>query len=650
MTFSRLAPWKLALPSAKLLPVLATTVGITTTVAAASANAVIVDQPVRHSGTDTVVLNPIGAYDSGVFDASAAEIVAYHPDTTSVLVVNANAGTVDVLSVADPTHPQLRGTVSVPGHEVNSVSVREDGLVVAAAEPSEDKTLPGKAVFFDIAHLEDGLLGDVTVGSLPDNVQITPDGRFALVANEGEPAEDYSVDPEGSVSVIALPPTPTSPTQDAVRTADFTAWNDYSADELWKDNNIRVFGPQEKLLASENFEPEYIAISGNLAFASLQENNAIAVIDIEKAQVIDVFGLGVIDRETVAFDPSDKDDAVTLRTAPVKALPLPDALAAFEHDGKTYIITTNEGDARDWDGYSEEIRFGDIGDPEETDIVLGANLDPALQKKDALGRLKITTAQGVKTNPDGTRELTEIYTFGGRGFSIYDSEGNLISTSGTDFERIQMEAHPDFFNTDHAETKLESRSDDKGPEPEAVTVARLNDRLYAFIGNERVGGVMVYDVTDPAKPQYVSYVNNRDFSVSMEDVDEASVPSALAKAGDLGPEGIHYVSPADSPNNRPLVIVGNEVSGTTTVFEATGADADAEAARPTPGDTTPDNPDTSKPAEPLSSAAQLGSSVAVGSSVTPATDGTETDGTATDEVTSAAADLAGLVLGSSVRF
>ncbi|MDR7329713.1 choice-of-anchor I family protein [Corynebacterium guangdongense] len=545
---------------------------------AVPATAAIVDEPSSHVGSGALTLEAVGSYDSGVFDASAAEIVSFHPESASILTVNAHSGQVDVIDASDVTDLTLKSSVEVAGHVINSVAVRADGLVIATAEPADDKTAPGKVVFFDANDPEGGILHEVTVGSLPDMVTFNEDGTYALVANEGEPAEDYSVDPEGSVSVITVPANIERITEATGRTAGFEAWNGVSREELFADDNIRVYGPEGS--NAQNFEPEYITVDGDTAYVALQENNAVAVVDVPTATVTDIWGLGTIDRGIHPFDPSDRDGEFNPRTYEgVKAFPLPDAIDSYTVGGVTYIVTANEGDARDWEGYSEELRFKDVGDPEETDIVLSESIDAALQDDAELGRMNITTANGVT---DGV--LEEIYTYGGRGFSIYNAEsGELVYYSGDDFEKHTHAANPEFFNSNHSESNFEGRSDDKGPEPESVVLAELNGRTYAFIANERVGGVMVYDVTDPAAPVYSSYLNNRDFSVDMESfLDEegnltAEGQAALPTAGDLGPEGQHYIAPQDSPNGRPLLVVGNEVSGTTTVFEIKGTDADLEA-------------------------------------------------------------------------
>ena len=493
---------------------------------------------VNHSAAGAALtVAPIGTYETGLFEESAAEIVAYHAGSQRVLTVNAQSGQIDVLDISDPTTPTKVGSVDGgAGATINAVAVRADGLAVATVEP-ETKTDSGSLLFFDAAADEFVSLGEVPVGALPDMVTITEDGSHALVANEGEPAEDYSSDPEGSVSIVTLPATVSAATVADVRTADFQAYNAPGA----LPEGVRIYGPEGTV--SQNLEPEYITVQGTTAWVSLQENNALAVIDIDAALVTDILPLGTVDHTVVPLDASDRDEAVNITTWPVKGLLLPDAIASFTSNGVDYIVTANEGDARDWEAYSEEARV--------KDLTLCENIENAaeLQADENLGRLKTTIADGLNAEGDCH---DEIYSFGGRGFSIVDGAGHRVFNSDDEFEQIIAQAAPGYFNSDHAEASFDNRSDDKGPEPEGVALGEIDGRTYAFIGLERVGGIMVYDVTDPAQSTFVTYVNNRDFSDN---------------SGDLGAEGLVFVPAADSPNGRNLLVVGNEVSGTTTVFE-----------------------------------------------------------------------------------
>ena len=496
-------------------------------------------------------LQPLGTYASGLFDASAAEIVAHDPNTQRLYVVNANSGNVDVLDIYYPANPTLLFQIDTApyGDSANSVAIHNG--IVAVAVQADPSQAPGTAAFFNT----DGkFLSAVTVGALPDMLIFTPDGQYVLVANEGEP-DEYCLteagnegDPEGSVSVIRLRNGAANLTQADVRTADFS---NFTRNNIHPD--IRIFGPGATV--AQDLEPEYIAVDpdSSRAWVALQENNAIAVLDIASATITEIFPLGYkAYAQDNALDPSDRDDGINIANWPVSGIYQPDAIAAFQARGETFIITTNEGDARDYACFSEEARVGDLTlDPTVFD-------DPEfLQQPENLGRLKTTTATG---DADGDGQHETIVNYGARSFSIWSTDGQLLFDSGSDFEQYTAALIPDDFNSTNDENdSFDNRSDDKGPEPEGVAIGHLGDRIYAFIGLERVGGIIVYDVTDPYQPMFVQYLNNRNFAGDAE----------AGTAGDLGPEGILFISTSNSPIGTPLLVIGNEVSGTTTIFSVT---------------------------------------------------------------------------------
>lgn len=531
-----------------------------------AANAAIVPDPIVYSADDAALeLSPLGSFETGLFDQSGAEIVTAFGD--SLFVVNAQAGTVDVLDYADPTAIAKRFSITSDG-VANSVAIRADGLGVIAFE-APVKTDPGHLVFFDATATDaaTAALGDVTVGALPDMVAISADGSYAVVANEGEPADDFSVDPEGSVSVVELPSALAAPAQAAVRTADFHAFEGAALPE-----GVRVFGPTpaSDLPVSRNLEPEYIAIDGTTAYAGLQEANAIAVIDLPSASVTGILPLGFKDLGVAGngIDPSDRDPngapTFSIRTFPgLYGVYMPDALSTYRSGGQTYLVSANEGDAREWGDYVEPVRVKDLGKSGVAPICADSPL-AALKADGDLGRLNVTRELGLD-QAQGCYD--SLYAFGGRSFSIWSTDGTLVFDSGDAFERITHAAIPGFFNSNHTASVLEGRSDDKGPEPEGMAIGTLSGRTYAFIGFERVGGIAVFDITDPLATHFVTYINNRDFSVSVEDADDPS--AVLSQAGDLGPEGLAFIPAAGSPTGAAMLAVGNEVSGTTTLFSIT---------------------------------------------------------------------------------
>lgn len=523
------------------LPVIAAATALAVSATPATATVTMAGGVAAGAKTPQVTLTPLGTYRTGAFASGASEIVAHDPIRQRVFVVNAQAGTVDVLDISDPTAPRKVGSLATPG--ANSVAVRQH--VIAVAEQAAVKTDPGTVTFFDARTLAP--TGQVTVGALPDMVTIADNGNYALVANEGEP-DSYcadGVDPEGSVSIIDLR---RGAARATVRTADFRKLNSRKAELVAA--GVRIFGPNASV--AQDLEPEYITLStnGRTAYVSLQEANAIATVDVASATVTDVRALGLKDHSIAGngLDASDKDKAVNITTWPIKGMFMPDSVASYQVKGKDHVVTANEGDARDYACFAEERRIKDV------------TLDPAvfpnakdLQKDGALGRLNTTT-----TSPSGAAGLTEIHTFGARSISVVDmSTGSMTWDSGDSLEKLVARVEPAFFNSDHESASFDNRSDNKGPEPEGLALGKIGGSTFAFVGLERQSGIAVFDVTDPRAGRLAGYGSNRVF---------AGDPKA-GTAGDLGPEGVHFIAAGDSPNGKPLLAVGNEISGTTTLWQ-----------------------------------------------------------------------------------
>ena len=506
-----------------------------------------------------IELKVIGTYSNGIFNAGGAEIVAYDPDEERLFVVNALAATVDVLDISNPKAPVKIASLDFTsvGGVANSVAVH-DGIIAVAIE-SVPKTLPGHVVLLN----EDfETLAVLEVGAQPDMLTFSRNGRWLLTANEGEP-NGYllpdSVDPEGSVSIIDLEDGAHDVEQSDVRTITF---HNFEPPALL-DPSIRIYGPNATV--SQDLEPEYIAIShdSKTAWVTLQENNALAIIDIKDARVKKLVGLGFKDHSLPgnALDPSDRDNAagtgpaINIANWPVFGMYQPDGIASYRADGDDYIILVNEGDAREWPNVTaisnEVVRVGALSlDPT-------AFPDPAIKTNAQLGRLQVTSTLGDFDN-DG--DYDALFALGARSFSIRDAKGRLVFDSGDDLEQITALANTNLFNASNTGNARDSRSPAKGPEPEGVAVGKVSGRTYAFIALERVGGVVTYDVSDPKKPRFEHYINRRDPTVN------ANATNFLA-AGDLGPEGIIFIKEDDSPNDKPLVVIANEISGTTTIFQ-----------------------------------------------------------------------------------
>jgi 2',3'-cyclic-nucleotide 2'-phosphodiesterase (5'-nucleotidase family) len=503
-------------------------------------------------GTNELALTPLSTYSTGVFDEGAAEIVAYDTVSQRLFFTNADDNTVVILDISDPANPVAIDTIAPETDQlagVNSVAVA-NGLVAAAFQGVSADS-PGEVL---LANNDGLILASFPTGPLPDMVVFSPDGNLILTANEGEPDDDYLVDPMGSVTVIDISGGLENATD---TTLNFTAFNNQRA-RLTR-GGVRLFGPGATV--AQDLEPEYITVAGDRAYVVMQENNAYAILDLNRMEFTDIISFGYKDHSCSAnaFDASNRDDGIIIAPRPTLGMYQPDAVASFIRGGVTYLVTANEGDARDYDGFSEEVRVADL--------VLDTFAYPnyrELQEDDNLGRLLSTTATG---DVDCDGDIDQIYSYGARSFSIFAAEtGELVFDSGSDFERLLAEVLPEDFNSNNDENdSFDSRSDDKGPEPEAVELATVNGRMYALIGLERVGGVMIYDITDPSAPAFVSYTNNRDFGVAATievDGEDRTNPAV----GDLGVEDVVFIPADRSPTGVDLVVTANEVSGTITLF------------------------------------------------------------------------------------
>jgi|LGVF01.1.fsa_nt_gb hypothetical protein len=496
----------------------------------------------------SIMLSKLSTYATGVFDKGAAEIVAHDPASQKLFVVNGFTNGIDVLSLDGSGNITKESTIDLAAYGAAPNSVAVNNGIVAVAVEADQKQDPGTVVFFDT----DGTYQNhVTVGALPDMVTFTPDGRKVLIANEGEPNGSYDNDPEGSVTIIDIS---RGVAHLRVRTAGFVQFNDDIED--LRDAGVRIFGPNATV--AQDLEPEYIAVSpdSRTAWVTLQENNALAELDLRRGRITRIMALRYKDHGALGsgIDAGNKDDSVNIATyANLFGMYQPDAAASFLVGGENYIITANEGDAREYDTFDEEIKVSKLA----LDPTAFPNGDD-LQNKEFLGNLKVTTEMG---DIDDDGDYDALYAYGTRSFSIWKQNGASLQhvfDSGDHLEQLTAAVFPADFNSDNDENgSFDSRSDNKGPEPEGVAVGIIKGRHYAFICLERIGGIMVYDVTDPVTPVFVQYINNRDFSGDAE----------AGTAGDLGPEGLTFIPALDSPTGSPMLAVANEVSGTTTLFE-----------------------------------------------------------------------------------
>jgi hypothetical protein len=296
------------------------------------------------------------------------------------------------------------------------------------------------------------------------------------------------------------------------------------------------------------------------------------------ATVTELVGLGTKDHSLTnngfgssnALDPSDQDGGNRILNWPVKAMYQPDVIATYSFQDETYLVTANEGDVRAYPGLlpppasgSEDIRVNSPDYVLNPDIFSQAQAT-FLKLNTNLGRLQASRLSG---DLDGDGKFDEINIFGGRSFSIRKTSGELVFDSGDQFEQITVERFPGNFNANNSNNNRDTRSDDSGPEPEGLVLGKAFGRQWAFIGLERIGGVMVYDVTNPREARFATYVNSRNFNVTPS---ASNIPPKLApNTGDLAPEDLIFIKEEESPNGKPLVIMTHEVSGTTTVLEVT---------------------------------------------------------------------------------
>lgn len=494
--------------------------------------------------TNELKFELLTSYSNGPEGSNSAEIVAYDSSNYRLFIANSIGNNLDVVDFSDPSAPIAITSVNLDSiGGINSVAAYNG--VVAVALQNLDPQQNGYVSFFD----ENGVwLNRVDAGAMPDMLTFTKDGSQLLVACEGEPSSDYLTDPEGMVAIIDMVYPVTTMSGADVTLVNFNTLD--GTESALRAQGIRIFGPGAS--ASMDFEPEYVTVleDGITAYVTLQENNALAIVDLVSKSLVDVVALGTIDHNVFGYgmDVSNVTSAINIANFPVKGLFLPDAIASLNIAGTNYLFTANEGDTRAYAGFSEETRIKDV------------TLDPTafpdagnMQSQYLLGRLIMTNTLGDDLL-DG--DFDELYTIGTRSFSIWDESGTLIFDSGDLMEQI-LANHPDFqdlFNASNSAgaVSVKNRSDDKGPEVEGVATATVDGNHFVFVSLERVGGVFIFNVNDPVNPQYVGYQNNRD---------------AVTNGPDRGAEGLIFIEAAGSPNGNSLLLLANEISSTVTVFQ-----------------------------------------------------------------------------------
>jgi len=484
-----------------------------------------IDEPEFFVNEDAKTFSEIGMLDIG--EIGAAEISAFDPLTNKLFVVkNENEGTptqdnrIAVVDFKNPAAMTVTGSISMTpfGGAVNSVAVSDGKL--AAAIQNNDKQANGKVVVFKTS--DHSVIAEINVGALPDMVTFSPDGKYILSANEGEPNATYTNDPEGTVSIISVANNYT------VTTINFSSM----AGQLpaLASKGFRIFGPGKNFV--KDIEPEYITISADskTAWVTLQENNAIAKIDIVSKTITNIFPLGFKDYNVAGneIDASDPNKVYVAAKWPVKGIYMPDGIAVLESNGLPYLFTANEGDARQYEAFDEILRI------KNKDVKLDATVFPNaidLKKDEQLGRLNITTTLG---DLDGDGDLDALYSLGSRSFSVWNGNtGAQVYDSKNELDTKCVAAS----------TYDDERSDDKSVEPEGIALGTVGNTKVAFVGMERADAVAVYDVTVPTSPVFLQ----------------------LLKCGDA-PEGVLFIPAKNSPTKKSLLVVSSEGDGVLKVY------------------------------------------------------------------------------------
>ena len=464
----------------------------------------------------------VGAYNT--HKEGGSEISAYDETMKRVFITNGNENKIDVVNIEDVHKPELISSIDLSAYGSSVQSVSAHGGKIAVAVGSANKvTTKGKVVIFNSDLSFDK---EVVVGYLPDMVTFNEDGTKVIVANEGEPdASDGNYnDVNGTVGIVNIATGAYSEVEFV--DADLKDANDGTA--------VRLGGTPSNS-ASLDLEPEYITISDDTAYVTLQENNAIAKIDISGNDPVvkSVKSLGYKDYESENKIDIEEDGKIIFKNFPgLRALYQPDTIASYNFGGSTYLVTANEGDGREYLDSNGNDVF--VDEKKISKMDLDASIEDAYADDNDL---KVMTDMST---------TTELYTFGGRGFSIWNEAGDMVWDSGDAFSKLIVAYEPKQFNQDEGD--IDDRSGNKGGEPEALAIGNVNGKTYAFVGLERQSAIIIYDISNPYEPVFVDYIMTH-------------------SDNDVSPEGMVFIPAHKSPNGKNLLMVSNEMSGSTVIYE-----------------------------------------------------------------------------------
>jgi hypothetical protein len=487
-----------------------------------------------------------------------AEILSFSTDEDTIASTVSGAAGIGVRLYTLNTGATLTDRLLVDlsaefGGAINSVSsVALDpmgrGFGVASVIPTDNGGTEGVVVFFNHRDGSEAKILSLTVGFHPDNVSFSHDGTKVFVANEGEFTTGGATDAPGSISVIDLSSVTTvADVADLVpgdvTTVDFSAGNlaaGVTLDVLrYNDNTVDAVANRFR-----HVEPEYITESGGKIYVSLQENNGIAELSLTGPDAFKYTAIHSLGFITQTIDASDRDGAGATTAAlvddVVKGMPMPDTISSFTKGGQRFIVTANEGDFRVDD--DDRIRVKDF-----TGVESGVTMD----RTDAvLGRLRVLKDV---SDPDGDTLIDEAVMPGTRSFSIWNATtGALVGDTGS-LEPLLLTLSPTLHNIDgeSGTGTFDDRSDDKGPEPEALTTGTINGHNYVFVGMERQCGILMFNVDNPAAPVFKAYINN-------------------AEDGMIAPESITFLPATSSPSGNPTLLIGYEFGGMIGVYTVVG--------------------------------------------------------------------------------
>ncbi len=497
-----------------------------------------------HSG---ITLNPLGYFKHGDFAKRASEYAVYDKKNYQLIVTNRQYKSLDILTIKNPKSPILYKRISLEEYGIPSSIALHGSLIALTLLNSKDITQNGLLIFLNTDHLEIEKI--YKTNPSPYSVTFTHNGKSVIVVNQGEPDEFLVHDPTGSISLFS-----TEQMEEVENTLSQKNTNIQTI--TFEDfNNTKIEGASFSFPGAsftEAIQPETIALypNQNKAIISLQANNAIAILDLNKKEITQIIGLGYKSWFNQKIDISDQDGKINLQTWPIYSLYQPDGLAVYKDKKENvYWVTANEGKMHNYKGYISGERVHNL--------MLDYKAFPKsrrFQDMDQLGRLKVNVKLG---DEDGDGDYDALYTFGARSISIWSETGERIWDSGSMIEEfLAQKRGKNGFNASHDNNIFDQRSDDKGAEPENIILIRLNNRIYAFVGLERDSSIMIFDITTPETSFIAGYATTRNFK-----------DSSLSKHQDLGVEGLLYIPAKDSPNKKPLLITCNEISSTTRLYE-----------------------------------------------------------------------------------